>query len=393
MCLKGCDILVLPCTILIGLLAVTLGLLVEADRQGVHIQVVTPWLAAPLRQHSEGLAELLRSPSDEERIHSLLVFLDVSGPMCSMVPAREIDECATWAGCMLASGMDTPDGEDPTTRAEAVHASRSSSPHWSLTSAWSVSLCGKEFTAGKNGTWSVSSGAQPAPHDPTMTPARDPSDEELRGRQDEVKAACLRTWQAYRKLAWGSDQLLPLSRLGHRYRGEGMGTFLVGAMETLWLLGEHEEFDAAVGWVAGNSTDLPGAFGQAMDIDQTSGESWPTAEIATQLVGGLLSAHQLSGYETLLVAAEAVGGRLEAAFRTNSGLPLQLCDIGRAVCHRPESYPHNPRGDATVEETWAVGLELAALAHASTRPEQWRHGLGQVVAKASHRMLNAIDER
>ena len=79
--------------------------------------------------------------------------------------------------------------------------------------------------------------------------------------------------------------------------------------------------------------------------------------------------------------------------RTNSGLPLQLCDIGRAVCHRPESYPHNPRGDATVEETWAVGLELAALAQASTRPEQWRHGLGQAVAKASHRMLNAIDER
>ena len=42
MCLKGCSILVLPCTILVVLIAITLGLLIEADRQGVEIPTVTP---------------------------------------------------------------------------------------------------------------------------------------------------------------------------------------------------------------------------------------------------------------------------------------------------------------------------------------------------------------
>ena len=95
--------------------------------------------------------------------------------------------------------------------------------------------------------------------------------------------------------------------------------------------------------------------------------SWSTAEVATHVVGGLLSSYQLSGYETLLDAADRVAARLEPAFHTRSGLPVQQCDLSHAVCHRPDSYPHNPRGDATVEETWAVNLELAVLAHVSHR--------------------------
>ena len=157
------------------------------------------------------------------------------------------------------------------------------------------------------------------------------------------------------------------------------------------LLGEGQAFDVAVAWVAGNSSGMPGTFGQAFKIDASG--SWPTAQVVTDTVGGLLSAYLLSNYSTLLDAADTVAGRLEPAFQTRSGLPLQLCDLGRAVCYRSESQPHNPRGDVTVEETWAVGLELAILAHISNRVEYRRHGLGQMVATASRRLLEAIDKR
>lgn len=391
---KGCELLALPCAVLIALIAFTLGLLIEADRQGVHIPHVSAHISAPLRRHADIMAARANTGRDDdaERVRSLLAFLDSGLPPCSAVPAHEIDECAVWQGCMLALGMDEADDENIDARARTVESHRD----WS--SLWSVSMCGKQFTAAV-GTWIVSPSLDPlAQSDPSAQPPAatgyQPDAGEVKIRQAEVKAACLRTWQSYRKLAWGSDELLPLSRIGHRYRGEGMGIFLLGAMETLWMLGEKEEFDAAVSWVVGNSTgNFKGTFAQAMNIDQT-GKRWPAAEIATHVVGGLLSAHSRSGYPALLDAADAVGGRLEAAFRTRTGLPLPQCDLGTAECQRPDSYPHNPRGDVTVEETWAVsGLELAVLAHVSNRIEQRRHRLGRSVLASTRTLLDAIDQR
>lgn len=388
MCLEGASILVLPCTILIALVAITLALLIEADRQGVEIPAVTPWVGSPLRHGSERLGRLLHSPSDEERIVSLLEFLD-SAPLCSAVPVDEIDSCAEWAGCMLASGMDNTDGQN-TARVDYVQAIRKS-PLWQQLT-WKVNLCGKEFTAAQD-TWTVSAlPLHEVPAEQTAVEYPRVSDDELQDRTSTIKEACVRAWRAYQKLAWGSDELLPVSRIGHRYRGDGLGMFIVDAMETLHILGEQEAFDYAVAWVAGNSSGMPGAFDQAMNIDANSG-TWPTAEVVPHIVGGLLSSYQLSGYDTLIDAADRVAGRLESAFQTHSGLPLQQCDLSHGVCHRPEGYPHNPRGDATVEETWAAGLELAILAHVSHRVEHWRHGLEQKVATASRRMLEAIDKR
>ena len=266
MCLKGCSILVLPCTILVVLIAITLGLLIEADRQGVEIPTVTPWVASPLRRGSERLGEFLRSTTDEERILSLLAFLD-SVPMCSTVPIDEIDSCAEWAGCMLASGMDNFDDEN-TARVDTLQLIRNNSPLW-VQHPWKITLCGKEFTATQDG-WRVSSA--PPSYAATEEQAlehRHASDDELRDREATIKEACVRAWSAYQKLAWGSDELLPLSRIGHRYRGNGLGMFLVDGMEAMHLLGEQHAFEYAVAWVAGNSSGMPGAFNQAMDIDRS----------------------------------------------------------------------------------------------------------------------------
>ena len=266
MCLKGCSILVLPCTILVLLIAITLGLLIEADRQGVEIPTVTLWMALPLRYGSERLVELLRSTPDDERILSLLAFLD-SAPMCSTVPIYEIDSCAEWAGCMLASGMDNIYVENAA-RVNAVQLIRNRSPDW-LQHPWKMTLCGKEFTATQDG-WRVSN--VPPSHAVTEEQAlehRRTSDDELRDRKNTIKEACIRMWSAYQKLAWGSDELLPLSRIGHRYRGNGLGMFLLDGMETMHLLGEQDAFEYAVAWVASNSSGMPGAFNQAMNIDKS----------------------------------------------------------------------------------------------------------------------------
>ena len=57
-----------------------------------------------------------------------------------------------------------------------------------------------------------------------------------------------RAWGAYRKYAWGMDELQPMSKSGNSHWG-GFGATLVDSLDTLWLMGLREEFKEAVGWV------------------------------------------------------------------------------------------------------------------------------------------------
>mgnify|MGYP003386415265 CR=1 FL=1 len=84
------------------------------------------------------------------------------------------------------------------------------------------------------------------------------SDSQGNTRKLKVKEAMQHAWKGYRRYAYGSDELKPLSHRGHNNWG-GMGVTLVDSLDTLWIMDMKAEFNEARDWVRDKlSFDLSG---------------------------------------------------------------------------------------------------------------------------------------
>lgn len=127
-------------------------------------------------------------------------------------------------------------------------------------------------------------------------------------RQAEIKKSTARVWAAYKRYAWGADELKPVSRSSSNTWGH-MGMTLLDSLDTLWLLGLRKEFEEASTWVANTLIfQPPGAVS--------------TFETTIRAFGGLLAAFDLSGQASLLERAKELGDFLFPAFDTESGVPF-----------------------------------------------------------------------
>ncbi|GJN01826.1 hypothetical protein PR202_ga19127 [Eleusine coracana subsp. coracana] len=100
-------------------------------------------------------------------------------------------------------------------------------------------------------------------------------------RREKVKEAMLHAWNSYVKYAWGMDELQPQSKKGINSFG-GLGATLVDSLDTLYIMGLKDEFQKARDWVA-----------ESLDFDKDYDAS--VFETTIRVVGGLLSAYDLSG--------------------------------------------------------------------------------------------------
>ena len=68
----------------------------------------------------------------------------------------------------------------------------------------------------------------------------------------------LHAWNGYKKYAWGSNELKPLSKVGHSagiFGGAGandLGATIVDALDTLYLMGFYDEFELGKNWILKN---------------------------------------------------------------------------------------------------------------------------------------------
>ena len=111
----------------------------------------------------------------------------------------------------------------------------------------------------------------------------------------------------YSARAFGHDELKPASG-GWDDNWGGVGMTLVDSLDTLWLLGLRAEFDEAAEWAIRNLTLRADAHVSVFEYN-------------IRLLGGLLSAYELSGTEGLLGKAREVGDLLRLAFPEHAGLP------------------------------------------------------------------------
>jgi len=154
-------------------------------------------------------------------------------------------------------------------------------------------------------------------HTFTTTELTASHNETQRKRREEVRDAARRAWNAYKKHAFGRDELTPLT-LSSRDTYAGWGATLVDSLDTLWIMGLKDEFYEAVGMVG------------KIDWNKPRSNICSLFETNIRFLGGLLSAYDLSGEEVLLRKAKELGDMLLAGFDTSTHMPTNSFDISLA---------------------------------------------------------------
>jgi mannosidase alpha-like ER degradation enhancer 2 len=129
-----------------------------------------------------------------------------------------------------------------------------------------------------------------------------------------VRAETLRTWRAYKKYAWGHDELKPLSRQPYDWYGHSLLLTPVDALDTLTLMGLKPQADEARLLI---DTQL--------NLDQDIYVN--DFEITIRLLGSLLSSYELTGDKRLLELADELGRRMLPMFNSPTGMPYRYVNL------------------------------------------------------------------
>ncbi|KAG8657628.1 mannosyl-oligosaccharide 1,2-alpha-mannosidase MNS1 isoform X2 [Manihot esculenta] len=170
-------------------------------------------------------------------------------------------------------------------------------------------------------------------------------------RREKVKEAMLHAWSSYEKYAWGHDELQPQTKNGVDSFG-GLGATLIDALDTLFIMGFDEQFQRAREWVA-NSLDFN------KDYDAS------VFETTIRVVGGLLSAYDLSSDKVFLEKAKDIADRLLPAWNTSTGIPYNIINLAHGNAHNPGWTG----GDSILADSGTEQLEFIALSQRTGDPK------------------------
>jgi mannosidase alpha-like ER degradation enhancer 2 len=168
---------------------------------------------------------------------------------------------------------------------------------------------------------------------------------DAKGLAARVREEFLHAWDGYKRYAWGEDDLLPVSHAGRNWHGETLYMTPVDALDTMILMGLHQQADATRELLA---RDL--SFDRDVFVKNF--------EITIRMLGGLLSAYQLSGDRRLLALAEDLGDRLLPAFGSPTGMPYMYVNLRTGKVRGAESNP---------AEIGTLVLELGTLSRLTGR--------------------------
>ncbi|KAJ7447600.1 glycoside hydrolase family 47 protein [Mycena galericulata] len=186
-------------------------------------------------------------------------------------------------------------------------------------------------------------------------------------KRDAIVAAFQYAWSAYERDAMGADEYHPISHRGSNLSAAGgIGYTVVDALDTMLLMGLHDEYARARAWVR---TSL------RFDRDGRN-RCFNTFETTIRVLGGLLSAYHLSGSDPLYLRhAVDLADRLLPAFDTPSGLPYSSVDLATRK-GIPDQWA--PNAISTAEAT-TLQLEFRELARRTGDARYW-HKAERVMA-------------
>lgn len=172
--------------------------------------------------------------------------------------------------------------------------------------------------------------------------------------QARVRDELLYSWHAYEQYAWGHDELQPLTKTGRDWYGSQCPATAdcsllmtpVDALDTLLLMGLDEE----------------AAKAKALILEKLSFDkdiNVKNFEVTIRILGGLLSAYQMTGDERLLRLADDLGTRLLPAFDSPTGMPYMYVNLRTGKANGAKSNP---------AEIGTLLLEFGTLSKLTKKP-------------------------
>lgn len=162
-----------------------------------------------------------------------------------------------------------------------------------------------------------------------------------------IRGEFLHAWNNYKRFAWGHDELNPVSRTPHDWHASSLLMTPVDALDTLLVMGLDGEAAATRAYLTGHLR-----FDKDIVVKNF--------EIVIRILGGLLSAHQMTGDARLLALAEDLGNRLKPVFDSPTGLPYMYVNLANG---RTSGVVSNPA------EIGTLILEFGTLAKLTGRSE------------------------
>lgn len=194
-------------------------------------------------------------------------------------------------------------------------------------------------------------------------PAATVSEAEAARLAQRVKAEAQHAWRGYMRYAKGHDALRPLSKSPRDWYGQSLLMTPVDALDTLLLMHLDKEAQEARELIV---TQL--SFDRDLSVQNF--------EITIRLLGGLLSAYQLTHDERLLKLADDLGTRLLPVFESKTGLPYTHVNLRTGAVQGKVSNP---------AETGTLLLEFGMLARLAGKPVYYDKAKRALVATFERR--------
>ncbi|KAI8981325.1 glycoside hydrolase [Trametes punicea] len=174
-------------------------------------------------------------------------------------------------------------------------------------------------------------------------------------KRDAVVAAFKHAWLAYERDAMGDDEYHPISHKGSNLtEAGGIGYTVVDSLDTIIIMGLHDEYERARDWVA-----------TKMSFDRDA--QFNTFETTIRVLGGLLSAYTLTNDSMYLEKAKDLADRILPAFDTPSGLPLSHVNLAQRRGYKTSDN----RGLVSTAEVSTLQLEFRYLSHLTGNDLYW----------------------
>ncbi|XP_016016363.1 mannosyl-oligosaccharide 1,2-alpha-mannosidase IB isoform X2 [Rousettus aegyptiacus] len=187
----------------------------------------------------------------------------------------------------------------------------------------------------------------------------DPEDTDIRKKRDKIKEMMKYAWDNYRLYGWGHNELRPIAKKGHStniFGSSQMGATIVDALDTLYIMGLHDEFRDGQKWVEDN-------------LDFSVNSEVSVFEVNIRFIGGLLAAYYLSEEEIFKVKAVQLAEKLLPAFNTPTGIPWAMVNLKSGV---GRNWGWASAGSSILAEFGTLHMEFVHLSYLTGDPVYYK---------------------